>query len=434
MSVRSHICFLILAWGMCFPCVISAGVLQARQESNNLQGNQTIGALVPLTGMLESLGGDVAAGIRKGVIDYNEKLQNNYNAGWLLDLDLKDTNTDPAVALSQLISLLDSNTSLVIGPVASGSLSSTKSQAANGDAILFSPSSVATAHSTPNDGVFRLVPDANIQGEYFVEQLLKDNIDTIILVHRNGTWGQDLSSAIKTYFSRGKDKGVIEKEISYVPGDFDAQRLAQRMNNEVTTLAEERDDLNGVAIVILSYDEITNILVSAEKVATNSTLDLDNLRWYGAASTYPEIISTPEARAFAQTVQYSTIILAIDTSLPIYGPVRAAIQQMVEIEREPDVHGFIAYDAVQILGEAIRRADDTDPAVIAGELPKAAKIYNGFVGNAELNENGDLLSSNYQRWQVIGGEWQRVTSGAMTFASSSVVIMLPAVLMAVFWN
>ena len=427
MKLRSFILFVFMAFSVFWSGVLRAGP-SLRQASESPVTERTIGALIPLNGTLGALGQDAEAGIKIGVNEFNRQLQ---EAGekWQISLDLRDTETNSTMALTQLEALKQSDTHLIIGPVTSASVETTKELAQNNETLLLSPSSVATDHSMPGDGVFRLVPDADSQGEFYVGQLLAEGIDTIIIVYRNDTWGRDFSEAIAEGF---KEKGgSVDGMVSYDINNIDADQIALDIKSQLDMVSTGQEEVDSVAIVILSFGEVSDILHSAKlQPSDDLTFSLGSVRWFGAASTYPEIIDNEFAREFAEMVQYTTVILAIDRSLPIYDKVRSAIKSMRDITREPDVHSYIAYDSVQILGETIRIVNSTDAPEIINQLPAVAENYNGFVGNARLNENGDLMSGNYQRWQVMDGRWQRVmpadSSDAMAFVSSMMTFILPA--------
>ena len=401
----------------------------SRQVSENLRGDQPVGALIPLSGAFGVSGQDVEAGIEFAVETFNQQL--NQNAEWQIKLNLQDTATNPMQALSRLQALRQNGINLVIGPVTSASVATTKTLAqGNNETLLFSPASVATDHSTPGDGVFRLVPDANFQGAFFVDQLLGENIHTIVIAHRNDTWGWDFSRVITEVFQ--KKGGRVHETISYRTNNINPLNIAGNLAAAIQDVSEMQKSLDGVAIVILSFEEISDIFEQAARRPLGERLE--DLRWFGAVSTYPQIISNKRARDFAEKAQYTAVILEINRSLPIYNKVRSAIQTMRNITREPDVHSYIAYDSVQILGEAIREAGSIDVEEVINQLPAVAEKYNGFVGNARLNKNGDLSSGNYQSWQVIDGRWQKLAeSTAVTFASSTLTVILPIALVSMFY-
>lgn len=411
MWLRFFFSFLVMVSSLCISAFLQAA---SWQLSGGLKGNVSVGALIPLTGKLGSLGGDVAAGIKIGVEDYNQKLS-DAGADWRILLELRDTGTKPDQALEQLEELKANNISLILGPVTSASLNATKPLASDREILLFSPSSVATDHSTSGDGVFRLVPDAETQAEYYVNLILEENINTLVVVFRDDTWGKDLSRAISDGFR--EEGGEVMEPSSYHPDDVNADDIVDWLNDKVTELAQDRGNLDGVAVVILSFEEIGEILASSETRSMDNATDLDDLQWFGAASTYPQAINETDARNFANKVQYTTVILNIDRTLPIYERVRAEIKSRQEIDREPDVHSYIGYDTVPIMGEAIRVAQSNRTEDVIEELPGVAANYQGFVGTARLNENGDLMTGSYQRWQVINGNWSLVTSNAVTLSS-----------------
>jgi DNA replication protein DnaC len=71
-----------------------------------------------------------------------------------------------------------------------------------------------------------------------------------------------------------------------------------------------------------------------------------------------------------------------------------------------DEVGYLSYgpDAANVLLEAIKKADSTDPAKY---LPALAGItYQGVTGSVTFDENGDVKGGSISLYQVKDGKWQ----------------------------
>src|SRR3990172_1769181 len=63
-----------------------------------------------------------------------------------------------------------------------------------------------------------------------------------------------------------------------------------------------------------------------------------------------------------------------------------------------------AYDAMQVLVAAMRRADSADPPKY---LPEIAKTdYQGVTGHVRFDAKGDVASGSVTLYQVKNGAWQ----------------------------
>ncbi len=73
---------------------------------------------------------------------------------------------------------------------------------------------------------------------------------------------------------------------------------------------------------------------------------------------------------------------------------------------EPGVYSVYAYDAANILLQAIQKAGTTDGAKVVPAI--RAIDYNGALGHIQFDAKGDVKESPYVIWKVTGGKWQQV--------------------------
>jgi branched-chain amino acid transport system substrate-binding protein len=74
---------------------------------------------------------------------------------------------------------------------------------------------------------------------------------------------------------------------------------------------------------------------------------------------------------------------------------------------EPGVYSIYAYDATNILLQAIRTAGTTDGRQLSRAI--RAGDYNGALGHIRFDAKGDVQGSSYVIWKVEGGKWRQVT-------------------------
>ena len=73
---------------------------------------------------------------------------------------------------------------------------------------------------------------------------------------------------------------------------------------------------------------------------------------------------------------------------------------------EPGVYSVYAYDATNILLQAIQKAGSPDKKKIL-EVLKATD-YQGALGHIQFNAKGDMKQSPYVVWKVEGGKFKQI--------------------------
>jgi branched-chain amino acid transport system substrate-binding protein len=73
---------------------------------------------------------------------------------------------------------------------------------------------------------------------------------------------------------------------------------------------------------------------------------------------------------------------------------------------EPGVYSVYAYDATNILLQAIQKAGSTEPAKTIAAIKSID--YNGALGRIQFDAKGDVKESPYVIWKVVSGKWQQV--------------------------
>jgi branched-chain amino acid transport system substrate-binding protein len=69
---------------------------------------------------------------------------------------------------------------------------------------------------------------------------------------------------------------------------------------------------------------------------------------------------------------------------------------------EVQIYAPYSYDAVQVIIDAMKRANSTDPAKITAELPKTA--FGGITGKIEFDDKGDVKNGAITMYEVKGGK------------------------------
>ncbi len=359
----------------------------------------TIGALLPLTGDLQSYGVRAKAAVEVAVEDMNAFLEEQ-NAWFRLELVVVDTQTKPDVAVSQFNSLIAQGIKFVVGPMTSAEVKKLKELADQNNVLLISPSSTAIELAIPGDNVFRFTPADDVQSKA-VGALARDlGIKGVVIINRADTWGEGLARATKSVL---ENLGVeVINVYSYNPESPNFSAIASSAANDVRQLMEKygRDK---VAVIAIGFKEVVQLF----KQAANYK-ELRSVVWFGSDGTanLSEFIKDPVAAEFA----IETLFIN-----PIFSPAATETQERVKqkvlerIGEEPDAYSYAAYDAVVALTLALLKVgpkDNPDELVNAvKEILPEITVSDEFArmaatGKFPLNEAGDRATADYDWWLI----------------------------------
>ena len=376
----------------------SSNTQVSSSKPTGLVGDISIGTLLPLTGDLSTQGEEEKASIQMAADDFNDYLKKN-NANWNLKIVYEDSATNPVIALEKLTSLNAKNIHLVIGPASSAELRNIMGYSNSNGMLIFSQSSTAPSLAINHDSVYRLTPDDSKQGPAIATLLVSNGIEVINQVVRADTWGDGLSSSIaESFVDKG---GIVAQTIRYNPESPEfsvtTSLLAKAVNDQIAIHGAEN-----IGVVMIGFSETLQFMQSS----TGHEV-LDDVLWFGTDANTKEtkITNDPLGSEFANKVHFTTTLLSTADN-DIRKDVESRLIQ--QIGRTPNTYAFSAYDIVWILGLAMIEADSNDVNNLTPIIREVASNYNGAVGNAKLNEAGDLDTSNYDVWGVRDKSWKLI--------------------------
>ncbi|HSA74584.1 MAG TPA: penicillin-binding protein activator, partial [Candidatus Nitrosocosmicus sp.] len=246
-----------------------------------------IGAIVPQTGSLSSIGKPVITALKKAEQEVNHYYE-DINSTSRFKLVLDDSKTSPEESLSAIKRLASNGVKVIVGPATSTAVAAVKDFAKENNITLLSYASTSPVLSIEGDNLYRLVPDDITQGKVMAEKMIEDGIKVIIPFWRGDIYGNELVNATKYYFE--KLGGTVLDGISYSPHTGKFATSLHRINfimwnqelkklNEMVEDAVTKNGPNSVGVYAISYDEITPILIQAQLFD-----DLGKVRWYGSDS------------------------------------------------------------------------------------------------------------------------------------------------------
>ncbi|MCE4604161.1 MAG: ABC transporter substrate-binding protein [Aeropyrum sp.] len=371
-----------------------------------------IGALLPLTGDLQSYGVRAQAAVQVAVEDVNAYLEAQ-NAWFRFELVVEDTQTKPDIAVQRFGSLVAQGIKFIVGPMTSAEVKKLKDLADSENVLIISPSSTAIELKIAGDNVFRFCPTDDVQSQA-IGALAEDlGLKGVVIINRADTWGDGLKNATQEVLEAA---GVeVAAVYSYNPESPNFPGIASQANGDIEDLIEKYGQ-DKVAVVAIGFKEVVELFSAAADYDA-----LASVFWIGSDGTaqLSEFISDPIASEFS----VSTLFIN-----PIFSPAATEAQEAVRekvkamIGEEPDAYSLAAYDAVWAVALALLQTgpiEDPDEMVASvKELLPEITMSDEFgevaaTGKFPLDEGGDRATADYDWFIVVevGGEYKWVKAG-----------------------
>lgn len=363
-----------------------------------------IGALVPLTGDLQSYGETSLNGIKLAAKHINEQ-------GGVLGGDAQvavgDTQTTPQVGVDAAQKLVNvEGVSGIVGALSSGvTIPAASSVTSQAGVPQISGASTSPEITTLNDNdfLFRTVPTDAVQGLALSEITNNQGYKKVGVVYINNDYGAGLAEAFsEAYKTAG---GEIAGSVAYEKGQASYRGELQRAA-----------DGGAEALVLIGYPEngITILRQALEGGYFNKFVLSDGMK-------APEIIDSIGADYMNGSV--GTAPAAAGEGADLFKQAYEA--EFGELPPKPYIDS--AYDATFLLALAAEKAGSNDPKAVRdalrdvanppgvqvrpGEWEKAKKLladgqdvdYEGAAGPVNFDKNGDVLGT-YEEWAIEDGK------------------------------
>lgn len=386
----------------------------ASNEQHKLYKEFVVGAIIPITGSYSSIGKPVKVALEKAEHDVNQYFE-KMNSSSRFNLVMANSKSSPEDSFEAIKQLHSSGAKIIVGPATSTAVFAAKDYADANDIILISYSSTSPLLSIAGDNLLRLVPDDINQGKVIAERMNDDGIKVVVPMWRGDIYGNELYKSTKYHFE--KLGGKMEEGINYKPhtGKFatSLHRInfimwnedLERLNNIVSDAIKEYDS-KSVGVFIISYDEITPILIQSPMYYS-----LSNIRWYGSDSIAQNhhITKNIDSALFAIKTNFSNPLYSIDTKSP-------KIHELIEIlEKELHDGGSITYPAIAYdsfwISSLSLDANNTNSYLADHKninkdsfkdivFNTAESFDNGISGKIQLNDAGDRIGEDYDFWSI----------------------------------
>jgi len=371
------------------------------------EGENTIliGALLPLSGTLSSFGKTAEASLKLAVDDVNNQFANSGSSA-RVGLLIEDTKTDPNVAREEIVHLASKGIRIVIGPATSASVAAVKEYADRNGILILSMSSTAPSLATPNDNVFRFIPDDTHQADALAKRMWDEGTRVVIPMWRTDVFGNNLQSLLKEKFE--KLGGKVLDGVGYDPpvGNFaaslhrinflvweqDLRSLTSKVNDAIKQYGADK-----VGVYIVAFDEIAPIMIQA-----NRHQELKSVKWYGSdgSAQLESLTKNVDAAEFAVKTNFLNPIYRVNAS-DSFKKLEERIAE--EIGRVPQSYAEITYDEFWVAALTLKNYDETrqdDFGSLREAFINNTNSYIGTTGNIELNDAGDRKYGSYDFWKI----------------------------------
>jgi len=352
----------------------------------------TIGALIPLSGAFGQQGVAIRTALELAVEDANADLSSR-NKNTVLTLEVEDTETEPAIAASQLETMLEASVRLIIGPITSAELLACQDIINNSEAIIISPSSTSLELSIADDHIYRMVPDDSKMAEAISAAAWYKGLRHLILMHHDGLWANGLATMVQSSFELLG--GTVLETASYT--GYRSSLYMEAFDTIRTTLGDmlEIYDASSIGVQISTYDEAIDIL----SLANGDSL-LSQVEWFGSdgIATNSFLLTDTGAVRFARTIHFAAPIFGFEGN-ENYTALKQRLNSM--LENPAGNYAYLAYDGLRIAAEVFALAE-TDISIddLKSLVVNTMDGYEGVSGTAVFNANGDRSDGVYHFWSV----------------------------------
>jgi branched-chain amino acid transport system substrate-binding protein len=367
--------------------LLVAGALAAGcgKQENGRAADETvvrIGSVAPLTGPQAHLGKDNDNGARLAMDDINAAGLTLGGKKARIELISEDDQADPRIATIVAQKFVDNGVAGVIGHLNSGATIPASKIYHDAGIPQISPSATAIAYTAQGfETAFRVMTNDEQQGKVLGEFAVNTlGAKRIAIIDDRTAYGQGLADEFEKS-ARAAGAQIVTREFtSDRSTDFMAILTAIKGKDPQLVFYGGMDAQGGPIARQMKELGLGARMLGADGMQTAEFLKLAGTAADGVVASSPglSLSSMPEGQTFKQKFNAR------------YG----------EIQN----YAPYAYDAVQVMVAAMRRADSADPRIY---LPEIARTdLQGVTGHIRFDAKGDIAGGYVTLYQVKNGAWQ----------------------------
>ncbi|MHB1232298.1 MAG: branched-chain amino acid ABC transporter substrate-binding protein [Burkholderiales bacterium] len=366
--------------------ILAVGLTAAACGKKDSAENQNevvvkIGSVSPLTGPQSHLGKDNENGARMAVDEANT--QNIMLGGKKAKFVLvsEDDAADPKTATIVAQKLADQKINGVIGHLNSGTSIPASRIYHDAGIPQISPSATAIKYTAQGyNTAFRVMTNDAQQGHVLGQfAVTKMGAKKIAIIDDRSAYGQGLADEVEKAAKAVGAEIVAREYTTDKSTDFTAILTSIKSKNPDLIFFGGMDPQAAPMVQQMRRLGLGAQFLGGDGVQTTEFLHLAGADGEGVTASNPGVplASMPGGKAFEQKFNAK------------YGKIQN--------------YAPYAYDAVQVMIAAMRRADSADPAKYLPELAKTD--FNGVTGHIQFDAKGDLTNGSVTLYRVEHGKW-----------------------------
>jgi branched-chain amino acid transport system substrate-binding protein len=394
-----------------FGVAMAATLAVMQPNASSAQETVKLGALIPVTGGLQSYGEGSLQGLRLAVEQIN-------NAGGVLDgrqieLIVGDTQTSPQPAVEAAQRLVSvEGVVAIVGALGSGNtMPVAQTVSAPNQIPQISNASTAPAITTLDDDdfLFRTTPSDAYQGVAAARLAAEAGDTNVAVLYLNNDYGEGLAQAFEEAMTAAG--GTVTASQAFEPNQASYRSDLQVLANsgaDALVLVAYPDD-GGLTILRQALEEglFDRFILTDGMKAEGLLTEIGGEYLEGAYGTAARAVESDASEVWREAFE------AAYGEMPpvpyIDGAYDAAWILMLAIEKARSTDGTAIRDAIREVSSA------PGEKVMPGEWEKAKELiaagtdidYVGAAGEHEFDENGDV-SGTFEHWAILDGQIQSV--------------------------
>jgi len=378
---------LIVRWaylGLPIVSIAVATLLAGCGQGKSTAANEAtirIGSVAPLTGPQSHIGKDNDNGARLAVDEINAQGLKLAGKPVKLELVSQDDAADPKTAATVAQKLVDDGAKAVIGHLNSGTTIPASRIYHDNGIPQISPSATAIAYTAQGyNTAYRVMANDAQQGralgQYAVTKL---GAKKIAVIDDRTAYGQGLADEFEKAVKAAGASITAREYTSDKATDFTAILTSIKGKTPDLVFFGGMDPQGGPMAQQMKRLGLRAQLLGGDGLQNINFLKLAGVDAEGVIASSPglPLAAMPGGPAFKQKFEAR------------FGPIQ--------------VYAPYAYDAVNVLAAAMKRADSAEPAKVLAELAKTDQ--SGVTGPLRFDAKGDIAGGSVTLYRVKNGAW-----------------------------
>lgn len=359
----------------------------ANQEAANAPTEMVvkIGYAGPLSGPVAHMGKDAENGVSIAIDEANEA--NIKLGGQRVSFQLvsEDDQSDPKSATQIAQRFVDNNTAGIIGHLTSGATVPASKIYADNELPHISPSSTSPVFTAQGYATsFRLIADDAQQGKALASFAVNDlGAKTVAVIDDRTAYGQGLADEFAKAVE-GAGASIVKREFTTDKStDFSSILTSIKAAQPDLIFYGGMDAQSGPMAKQLQKLGMETKFMSGDGMQTATFLKLAG---DAAEGKYASLAGTPKDQQ------------------PGYKNFEDKLK--AKFNQEVQLYATYAYDATNVLIDAMKRADSADPKVYLSKLKETD--FDGATGKVKFDDKGNRAAAAVTIYQVKDGQWEVV--------------------------